>query len=42
MIGACVPDDALAKVQRRFRLLDRGPALLRRALALNGRGRSAR
>jgi exonuclease V gamma subunit len=29
MVGARVPADALAKVQRRFRLLDRGPARLR-------------
>jgi hypothetical protein len=29
MIGARVPDDALVKLQRRFRLLDRGPALVR-------------
>jgi exonuclease V gamma subunit len=29
MIGAKVPADALAKVQRRFQLLDRGPARLR-------------
>jgi exodeoxyribonuclease V gamma subunit len=29
MAGAHVPADALAKVQRRFRLLDRGPAQLR-------------
>ena len=30
MINAQVPADALAKVQRRFRLLDRGPAAIRR------------
>ena len=29
MVHAQVPGDALAKVQRRFRLLDRGPASLR-------------
>ena len=29
MAGADIPADALAKVQRRFRLLDRGPALCR-------------
>ena len=29
LIGAKVPADALAKVQRRFHLLDRGPARLR-------------
>jgi hypothetical protein len=29
MIGARVPADALAKVQRRYQLLDRGPARLR-------------
>ena len=30
MIGATVPTDALAKVQRRLRMLDRGPAGVRR------------
>ena len=30
MAGAGIPADALAKVQRRFRLLDRGPAQCRR------------
>jgi len=30
MVNAQVPADALAKVQRRFRLLDRGPASIRR------------
>jgi exonuclease V gamma subunit len=30
MVNARIPDDALAKVQRRFRLLDRGPARVRR------------
>ncbi len=30
MIQAKLPEDALAKVQRRFRLLDRAPALVRR------------
>jgi exonuclease V gamma subunit len=30
MAGASIPVDALSKVQRRFRLLDRGPALRRR------------
>jgi hypothetical protein len=29
IVQARAPDDALAKVQRRFRLLDHGPALLR-------------
>ena len=30
MVRAQVPADALAKVQRRFRLLDRGPAFQRK------------
>jgi hypothetical protein len=34
MIHAEVPADALAIVQRRFRLLDRGPASLRQRLTL--------
>lgn len=39
MIHAQVPADALAKVQRRFRLLDRGPARLRQQPSSRGRKR---
>ena len=41
MAGASIPADALAKVQRRFRLLDRGPAQCRRGGA-GRRGYKAR
>jgi hypothetical protein len=37
MVQAQVPKDALAKVQRRFRLLDRGPALVRQQPTKRGK-----
>jgi hypothetical protein len=42
MIQAQVPEDALAKVQRRFRLLDRGPALVRQQPVLRKGRRPAK
>ena len=37
MVQAQVPQDALAKVQRRFRMLDRGPARVRQQPATRGK-----
>jgi len=37
MVNARVPQDALAKVQRRFRLLDRGPARVRQQPVTRGK-----
>jgi exonuclease V gamma subunit len=42
MVRAQVPADALAKVQRRFRLLDRGPASVRRQPKISKAKRAAK
>jgi hypothetical protein len=39
MVQAQVPTDALAKIQRRFRLLDRGPARVRQQPTIRKRAR---
>lgn len=42
LVGAVVPEDARAKVQRRFQLLDRGPAQTRSRHAGDGNGKGPR